>query len=199
MRAWPGQWRLIASPYRGIELLMRVGTILQYLGISGLIVGVLSVLLGATPEQFFASFFQHPPAWLTNPFLAPGLAIFGLAIIAVSLRFNIWSRKQQVIDELAEDISFAIHNLVNRSPRPQTDDEIKKWNEDFQAWCAKVNRKLENRAFFTRADQLHFDRLGFIDPLFMTGHPKLDELLAQLRLKFDRLRDVINWTQQRRR
>jgi hypothetical protein len=123
----------------------------------------------------------------------------GLCLIGASLWFNVWSRKQKAIDGLAEDMSFAIHDLVNRKPRPQTDDDIKQWKKDYEAWCDKVSKKLENRAFFTRADQLHFDDLGFIDPLFMTGLPKLDELLGQLRLKFERLRDVINWTQQRRR
>jgi hypothetical protein len=83
-------------------------------------------------------------------------------------------------------MAFAINDLVNRNPRPQTDDDIRRWKQDFEAWCDKVSKKLENRAFFTRADQLHFDSLGFIDPLFMTGLPNLDALLSQLRLKFER-------------
>jgi hypothetical protein len=40
--------------------------------------------------------------------------------------------------------------------------------------------------------------LGFIDRIALTGTPNFDALLSQLRLKLDRLRDVINWTQQRR-
>jgi hypothetical protein len=185
---------------------MRVGTILQFIGgrlvgvaLSGVIIGIFVLVVGATPAQFIASFFQHSPTWLISPWFSPSFTIFGIFLIVASLWFNIWSRKQKAIDELAEDISFAIDDLVNRTPRPQTDGDIEKWKKDYEAWCDKVNKKLENRAFFTRADQLHFDRLGFIDPLFMTGHPRLDELLGQLRLKFDRLRDVINSTQQRRR
>jgi hypothetical protein len=185
---------------------MRVGTILQFIGgklagvaLSGVTVGVFLVVAGATPAQFIASLLQHPPTWLTNPWFSPSLTIVGLCLIAASLWFNIWSRKQQAIDGLAEDMAFAINDLVNRNPRPQTDDDIRRWKQDFEAWCDKVSKKLENRAFFTPADQLHFDSLGFIDPLFMTGLPNLDALLSQLRLKFERLRDVINWTQQRRR
>jgi hypothetical protein len=87
---------------------------------------------------------------------------------------------------------------VNRNPRPSTEGEIDKFDTDYRAWCDKVSSKLNNRAFFTRADQLHFDRLGFVPPLQMSGHARLDWLLGQLRLKFERLRDVINWTQQRR-
>jgi hypothetical protein len=37
----------------------------------------------------------------------------------------------------------------------------------------------------------------FID--FIGGDPRLDWPLSQLRLKFERLRDVINWTQERPR
>jgi hypothetical protein len=62
-----------------------------------------------------------------------------------------------------------------------------------------VSKKLENRAFFTRADQLHFDMLGFVPPVSMTNNQRFDWLLSMLALKFERLRDVINWTQQRRR
>lgn len=185
---------------------MRVGTIFQFIGgrlgglaLSGVLTGLFFVVVGVTPAQFFADFFRHPPAWVQNPWFSPALAIFGLFLITVSLRFNVWSGKQKAIDELAEDISFAIQDLVNRKPRPQTTHEINKWQEDYEVWCAKVSKKLENRAFFTRADQLHFDRLGFIEGVRMTGNQKLDWLLGQLRLKFDRLRDVINWTQQRRR
>jgi hypothetical protein len=66
-------------------------------------------------------------------------------------------------------------------------------------WCDRVSAKLENKAFFTRADQLHFDQLGFVPQIAMTRQLELDQLLGQLREKFDRLRDVINWVQQRRR
>jgi hypothetical protein len=137
------------------------------------------------------------------PWFGPGVSIFltvvGLALIAGSLWFNFWSQREAAIDELAEDLSWAIHDLLNRDPRPSTDAEMQKWQEDFDDWCARVNRKLENRAFFTRADQLHFDRLGFITPIRMTGKLSFDFLLSILRLKFERLRDLINWAQQRRR
>jgi hypothetical protein len=167
---------------------MRVGTIFQFIGgrlvgvaLSGVIVGLFLWWVGATPSQFIAGFLEHPPTWVANPWFSPSLTIVGLCLIGASLWFNVWSRKQKAIDGLAEDMSFAIHDLVNRKPRPQTDDDIKQWKKDYEAWCDKVSKKLENRAFFTRADQLHFDDLGFIDPLFMTGLPKLDELLGQLR------------------
>ena len=127
------------------------------------------------------------------------MVLVGLATIAASLWFNIWSQKQKAIDTLAEDLGWAIRHLLNRKPRPSTDQDIAQWDKDYREWCDKVSKQLENRAFFTRADQLHFDRLGFVDPVAMSGHVQLDWLLSQLRMKFDRLRDVINWTQQRRR
>ena len=121
-------------------------------------------------------------------------------IFGASLWFNLWSRKQHIIDDLAEDIAWAINNLLNRSPTPSTPQTIAAWEADFRSWCDRVSRKLENRAFFTRADQLHFDVLGFIQPIAVAGHAVgLAHLESQLNEKLKRLRDVINWTQQRRR
>jgi hypothetical protein len=184
----------------------KVGTLLQFIGggigraaSTGIAAGIFFVLVGMTPWQAAANFLQNPPSFLASVWFTPSLTILGLGLIALSLWFNIWSRKQQAIDDLAEDMSWAIHDLLNRSPRPSTDTEVEKWESDFRAWCEKVTEKLENRAFFTRADQLHFDRLGFVQPIAMSGHQRFDWLLSQLRLKFERLRDVINWTQQRRR
>jgi hypothetical protein len=183
---------------------MRIGTLLQFAGgrigavaSSGLVAGIVIVAAGATPGQLFANYIRHPPSWV--PWVSPALVILGALIIGTSLRYNVWSQRQIAIDSLAEDISFAISDLVNRQPKPATEEDIAKWDSDFRLWCETVSKKLENRAFFTRADQLHFDRLGFIQPVSMTGHDHLDWLLSQLRLKFDRLRDVINWSQERRR
>jgi hypothetical protein len=120
------------------------------------------------------------------------MAIVGLALIGASLWFNIWSRSQQAIDDLAEEMSWAIVALLNRAPRPAIDEGVSGWEIDFRNWCDRVSKKPENRAFFTRADQLHFAMLGFIEPIKMTEHGRYDWLLSQLRLKFERLRDVIN-------
>jgi hypothetical protein len=111
----------------------------------------------------------------------------------------VWSRKQRAIDDLAEDLSWAIQKLLNRDPRPTTNQQVAQWEADYRSWCERVSKKLADRAFFTRADQLHFDMLGFVEPIGMSGIAHLDWLLSQLRLKFQRLRDVINWTQERTR
>ena len=183
----------------------KVGSVLQFVGgaitrtaASGLVIGFFFVVVGMLPWQAAALIYQNPPAWMEAIWFRLGVLIVGLVVIGASLFFNVWSKKQQVIDSLAEDIAWAIQNLLNRNPPPGTSAEIDKWQADFNDWCGRVSRKLENRAFFTRADQLHFDVLGFIDRSALTG-TNFDALLSQLRLKFDRLRDVINWTQQRRR
>jgi len=185
----------------------RVGSILQFVGgavgrvaMSGIVIGLFFVFVGVTPWQFFVDFFQHPLAWFASPWISPSMTIIGLVLIGASLWFNIWSRKQHIIDDLAEDIAWAINNLLNRSPTPSTPQTITAWEADFRSWCDRVSRKLENRAFFTRADQLHFDVLGFIQPIAVAGHAVgLAHLESQLNEKLKRLRDVINWTQQRRR
>ena len=122
-----------------------------------------------------------------------------LAVIWASLHFNVWSLRQRSIDALAEDMSWAIHNLLNRSVASQAD--LVTWQTDYKEWCGRVSQRLDNRAFFTRADQLHFDRLGFVPPaaLAISFNQHHAWLTAQLALKFERLRDVINWTQMRRR
>jgi hypothetical protein len=119
------------------------------------------------------------------------LLVLGLVVIGVSLHFNVWSLRQQAIDSLAEDVSWAIHNLLNR--QVSSDAELVKWETDFGTWCERVSKKLENRAFFTRADQLHFDRLGLVPSAgFASSYNTRHEwLVSQLGLKFDRLRDVI--------
>lgn len=184
----------------------RVGSLFQFIGgslgrtaMSGVVIGVFFVLVGVTPWQFTADSIQHPPAWLASVWLGPSLLILGLALIGLSLWFNLWSKKQKAIDELAEDIAWAISNLLNRNPRPSSVTELEKWEMDFRKWDSNVSKKLENRAFFTRADQLHFGMLGFVTPVVMAKDQRFDWLLSMLNLKFERLRDVINWAQQRRR
>jgi hypothetical protein len=184
-----------------------VGTILQFVGGSisraagtALVVGIFFVLVGVTPWEFVAEMITEPPQWIASPYFRVSILVLGLAIIWFSLTFNRWSAKQRVVDSLAEDISWAIDKLLNRSPGIEPSDKfIDDWKADFDGWCSRVSAKLGNRAFFTRADQLHFDYLGFIQPIQFHQNPRLDHLLSQLRLKIERLRDVINWAQERRR
>jgi hypothetical protein len=167
---------------------------------TAIVVVIFFSLFGVTPWEFGVRLVAEPPEWLLNGWLRLAMLILGLTLFAAAFRYNVWSRQQIAIDDLAEDISWAIHNLLNRArENPVADTWVAKWELDFNEWCARVTAKLGNRAFFTRADQLHFDRLGFVPQVAMSGHQRHDWLLSQLRLKFDRLRDVINWTQQRRR
>ena len=183
-----------------------VGKILDFVGGTigrmagmGIAIGLFMVLVGMPPGEFVKDFIEEPPAWLDTIWFRTGLVVIGLAIFWASLRYNVWSQRQKAIDDLAEELSWAIGDLLNRQPSPGSNAEIAAWENDYRDWCDKVSKKLENRAFFTRADQLHFDRLGFVERTAMSGHARFDWLLGQLRLKFDRLRDVINWTQQRQR
>jgi hypothetical protein len=184
-----------------------VGTIVQFIGgaigrVAGtaLVIGIFFVLFGVTPWEFVARLIYSPPSWATSPYFRLGVLILGVAVIWASLAFNRWSWKQKAIDGLAEDISWAIDNLLNRKNPAQLDKKfVDDWQNDFKKWCDDVSGKLGNRAFFTRADQLHFDYLGFIEPVQMHIDAQLNRLLGQLRLKIERLRDVINWTQQTRR
>ena len=169
---------------------------------TGLAGGLLFILFGMTPAEFVAYVYRNPPDWMMSGWTRLLLVLIGLPLVFASIRFNVWSQRQRVIDSLAEDISWAVHELVNRHTR-LTEPELPAYPEllrrDFEAWCARVSAKLENRAFFTRADQLHFDRLGFIDPVLLTNDASANHTLSMLRLKFRRLRDIIVWVQQRPR
>ena len=174
------------------------GSITRVAG-TGLVIGVFILAYGATPGQALADLLTHLPSWLTNPWFKLTLVVVGLILIGVSLHFNVWSLRQEAIDELAEDLSWAIHHLLNKPIR--TESEVDSWKTEFGRWRERVSTKLENRAFFTKADQLHFDRLGFVPAThFARSYNEQHEwLVSQLNLKFERLRDVINWTQMRRR
>jgi hypothetical protein len=183
---------------------VRAGRLLDFLGGSigrmagtGLVTGLFFVAFGLTPSAAVIWILQNPPEFISSGWFRIGLLLIGMAIIWASLNFNRWSRRQKVIDALAEDLSWAIHDLLNRDPRPGTEAEIAKWESDYEEWCKRVSTKLDNRAFFTRADQIHFDRLGFVRQVPIEAEPKMRWWLSQLSLKFDRLRDVINWSQQR--
>ncbi len=187
-------------------MLHRVGGLLNWIGggigraaATGLAVAGVFLVFGMTPPELLIYLATAPPPWLLSGWMRLAVLIVGLAIIYLTLRVNIWSRKQIAIDDLAEDISWVIANILNKQPRPNTDDGAREFEGEFQTWCSKVSKKLENRAFFTRADQLHFDRLGFVPAIGMAAHPKVNHILEMLSLKLDRLRDIINWSQERLR
>ncbi len=183
-----------------------VGGLLNWMGGSigraagtGLVFAFMFVVFSVTPPELFTYLMNSAPPWLLNGWTRLFILLVGLALIYVSLRYNIWSRKQVAIDDLAEDISWVIANILNKNPRPNTSQDAEEFAKEFQNWCDKVSKKLENRAFFTRADQLHFDRLGFLPAIALAPHPKINHVLQMLSVKLERLRDIINWSQERRR
>jgi len=177
-----------------------VGGVTSRLALAGFLIGIFTVVAGMTPGQLFAAWLVQLPAWTDTSQFRLAVIIIGLLLGAASLRFNRWSGKQKAVDHLAEDLSWSIHNLLNRSPPVRNASDVATWRRDYDDWCGKVSDTLGNRAFFTRADQLHFDRLGFVEttPMAMAFNSEHANLLGQLALKYERLRKVINWTQQRR-
>lgn len=159
---------------------------------TGLVAGIFILIYGATPGQAMANLLGNLPPWLTNPWFKLALVVIGLFIIGASLHFNVWSLRQRAIDDLAEDLSWAIHHLLNKSV--SNESEVTQWESEYRAWCQRVNEKLENRAFFTRADQLHFDRLGFVPPANFAGSYNIhhDWLISQLNLREKRDTSLIN-------
>lgn len=135
--------------------------------------------------------------------------IVGLLALILGITRLIWLfNKQRQVDFLAEKVSFAIKTLVNfpKGSNEETDKDKERrkqeweqrWEERFTNWRNSVSTKLADRLFFTRADQLHFDRLGFVPIIIMTNDSNRDRLLGQLKLKLDRLRELILLIQERR-
>ena len=131
-----------------------------------------------------------------------GLLGFGLAVICLSLvllarGWWVQREKQKALDQLSEAISQAIHDLVNK-PRPigpaaSWDAFADSLAKEYLKWCEDVDRILGNTALFPKSDLLHFQRLGFIQPVIMTRHTAADHTLAMLNKKMDRLREIIAW------
>lgn len=69
----------------------------------------------------------------------------------------------------------------------------KELSTEYGTWCEEVKQVLSNNSHFTHSDFSHFDRLGFIPPIHMTGHLGADHTLAMLNLKMERLREIIAW------
>lgn len=162
--------------------------------------------MGATPAQWVAAILDEPPKWLLQWWFNPSLVILGIAILFGAFRFNLYDRKQIAIDEISEELSWAIHNLLNRPVK--TEAEFMIWEIILEEWHDRVYRLLDNRAFFTRSDQIHFDRIGFVRLITKYNmackinprvHREHSRHLRHLDIKFERLRDIINWTQMRRR
>jgi uncharacterized membrane protein len=110
--------------------------------------------------------------------------------------------KTIAIDDIADEIAWAVHNLVNPKPHPESTDNpesaIAAFEEKFNAWCSRVSKKLENRDVFTQGDQIHFDVLGFVPLIQASAHVKLDNIFSQLALKLERLREVERWARERK-
>jgi hypothetical protein len=112
------------------------------------------------------------------------------------------TQRQQAIDGLSVKMEEAARNYIGKIPKNPPD--WPSFNNDLQAktgsWRKEVSGLLENRAFFTKADQLHFDVLGHYSGYsFRGGNAEYDEIQSELAERMKKLREVINWSQQRTR
>lgn len=102
--------------------------------------------------------------------------------------------RQQAIDDLAEEIRWAVNNLLNPKPHPTStgkpDAAFKLLETETNQWCERVNSRLANRSVFTAGDRINFDSLGSITPVLHYGHVKLDWLHSCNVLRVERLRAI---------
>jgi hypothetical protein len=158
-----------------------------------------------TPGEIIVKTVADAPNWVFGDVFKLALIVAGIFILWTSLKFNQWSRRQIAVDELALLLSDAIHDLLNR--RVTNIQELSQLKSDISDWQKNVSEKINSYpAYFSKADQLHFDRLGTIIQMqwenafrVKPDDKRHDHELNMLSLKFDRLRDIINWAQQRTR
>jgi hypothetical protein len=112
------------------------------------------------------------------------------------------TERTTAIDDIADEIEWAVNNLVNPKPWPLStadpESAVAAFKIKFDAWCSRVSEKLENRDVFTHGDQIHFDNLGFVTSVHHTGHIKLDSVFSQLNLKIARLRKIEHRARERK-
>ena len=176
------------------DLLQWVGGSISRVAGTAFVVAIFMIIFGLTPAQALAGWLVALPEWMESGWFKLGLLIVGIALGIAAVRYNVWSRKQVVIDQLAEEISWASQHLMNR--QVSNDPEYDEWERIYKAWDARVLAILGNRAFFTRADQVHFEALGVAPKPFVSPYDaSIGRLFERLSLKFERLRDIIRWTQ----
>jgi hypothetical protein len=106
-------------------------------------------------------------------------------------------REQAEIDNLSEQLAWAISDLLNKPPEAETDDEVEAWEREFRAWMARVDQMLESSEVFTKTDFIHFHKLGFVEEFRMREHSRYNWLLTMLKMKIDRLREIVRSSQAR--
>ena len=172
---------------------------------SGVVIGTTMIVFGMTPGEIVVHMTANMPDWVFGEWFKLALVVAGMAIIFASFRFNVWSRRQKAVNELADLLSDAIHDLLNRTVAK--DAELGQLKADIRDWQKDVLSKIDSYpSYFSKADRIHFDHLGAIIEMpwkqAYRSNPSDDRHnheLNMLSLKFDRLRDIINWTQQRTR
>jgi len=145
------------------------------------------------------------PDWVFGGWFKLILVVVGLVVIAASLKFNVWYSRQKAVNELSEMLSTAINQLLSR--QISNDMELGQLKSDISSWCDEILAKIDQYpTYFSKSDRIHFDRLGAVPENDWGIAYKADNddtrhrhQLNMLSLKFDRLRDIINWTQQRTR
>lgn len=102
--------------------------------------------------------------------------------------------RQKAIDDIAEEISWAVDNLINPKPFPTSTGDNRAdfilLQNKIDAWCERVSSKLADRSVFTVGDQVHFNSLGSIPFIMRYGDQKLDWLHSALVLRLERLREI---------
>lgn len=96
--------------------------------------------------------------------LTIGLVILGLSLLALAVHiYRDWNSPevtQEVVDRLAELRSYAIHHILNA--RPNSLEQLAEVVEKNNSWILDVQTIL--RAYFPKAVELGFMRLGVIQP-----------------------------------
>lgn len=167
------------------------------------VVGVIVVwfLLGSADTGL--SIFARAVAALAVLLVVPGMFVWKLITTPSTLDAELSAQlkvetneatRQKALDDIAEEIAWAIDNLINPKPYPtstgDTEADFILLQTKTDDWCIKVSGKLTDRSIFTAGDRVHFDKLGSVPFVQKYGHGKLDWLNSMIILKVQRLREI---------
>jgi hypothetical protein len=198
----PGFLAYVGGKFSGmtITLLVLVGSIIGG-GLSG---AIAIVVIGKPLDSALADLFTEPPPslqYFINGWFGLYLTLFALFLLWFAFRYNVWTQRQKAVTELAEAVSRAINNIFNGDYA--NDPHLRKLAVDYEKWNQEISTLLNNRAFFSRADQLHIERLGGFPFAHRSDANEIqrthDWYMGMLNEKFVRIREIVLEVQSRGR
>lgn len=104
--------------------------------------------------------------------------------------------RQAILDALTIRITEATRDILN-NPAFRTQATGVAGCQAVRVWIDTVHEQMVNSKMFAVAEMEHFATIGFMQPIVLTGIDDFDHMLSIMRVKFERLREIIKRHQDR--